>query len=89
MANARDEAARRRYYIAYLNRGTARNGEILDQIVALRRELAHLYDLPSYAHYVTRRRMAGAAGRGARISRRTCDRSSRRWKRATSRSCAG
>ena len=60
MANARNEAARRRYYIAYLNRGTARNLEILDEIVALRRELAGLYELPSYAHYVTRRRMAGS-----------------------------
>ena len=60
MANARNEAARRRYYIAYLNRGTGRNGEILDEIVALRRELAGLYELPSYAHYVTRRRMAAS-----------------------------
>ena len=60
MANARNEAARRRYYIAYLNRGTERNGEILDEIVALRRELAGLYELPSYAHYVTRRRMAAS-----------------------------
>jgi thimet oligopeptidase len=59
MANARDEEARRRYYIAYLNRGTPRNGEILDEIIALRRELASLYDFPSYAAYVTRRRMAG------------------------------
>jgi thimet oligopeptidase len=60
MANARNEEARRRYYIAYLNRGTSRNSEILDEIVALRRELASLYDLPSYAHYITRRRMAGS-----------------------------
>jgi thimet oligopeptidase len=59
MANARNEDARRRYYIAYLNRGTDRNGEILDEIVTLRRELAGFYDVPSYAHYVTRRRMAG------------------------------
>ena len=59
MANARDEEARRRYHVAYLNRGTPRNGEILDEIVSLRHELAGLYDLPSYAHYVTRRRMAG------------------------------
>ena len=62
MANARDEFARQRYYVAYLNRGTSRNGEILDEIVALRRELAGLYDLPSYASYVTRRRMAGTPG---------------------------
>ena len=47
MANARNEEARRRYYIAYLNRGTSRNTEILDEIVALRRELASLYELPA------------------------------------------
>jgi thimet oligopeptidase len=60
MANARDESARRRLYLAYLNRGTPANLPILDEIVALRRELAGLYELPSYAHYVTRRRMAGS-----------------------------
>ena len=59
MANAANEEARRRYYMAYLHRGTPRNLEILDEIVALRKELAGLYGLPSYAHYVTRRRMAG------------------------------
>jgi Zn-dependent oligopeptidase len=59
LANAESEKARRRYYLAYLNRGTPRNLEILDEVVALRRELAHLYDLPSYAHFVLRRRMAG------------------------------
>jgi thimet oligopeptidase len=57
MTNAEDEEARRRYYIAYMNRGTDQNLGILDRIVALRRELASLYDLPSYAHYVTRRNM--------------------------------
>lgn len=60
MANARHEGARRRYYLAHLNRGTPRNLEILDEIVALRKVLAGLYGLPSYAHYVTRRRMAGS-----------------------------
>ena len=59
MANAANEEARRRYYMAYLQRGTPRNLEILDEIVALRKELAGLYGLPSYAAYVTRRRMAG------------------------------
>lgn len=59
MANAESEEARRRYYIAYLNRGTPRNVEILDEVMALRRELASLYDLPSFAHFVLRRRMAG------------------------------
>ena len=42
-----------------MNRGTARNLEILDEIVALRKEIADLYDAPSYAHYVTKRRMVG------------------------------
>jgi thimet oligopeptidase len=59
MANAESESARRRYYIGYLNRGTPRNLEILDEAVALRREIAALYDLPSFAHFVLRRRMAG------------------------------
>ena len=59
MANAANEEARRRYYMAYLQRGTPRNLEILDEIVSLRKELAGLYGLPSYAAYVTRRRMAG------------------------------
>ena len=59
MANAESESARRRYYIGYLNRGTPRNLEILDEAVALRREVAGLYDLPSFAHFVLRRRMAG------------------------------
>ena len=58
MANAESEDARRRYYVGYLNRGTPRNLEILDEVVALRRELAGLYGLPSYAHFVLRRRMA-------------------------------
>ena len=57
MANARNDEARKRYYIGYMNRGTARNLELMDEIVALRKEIADLYELPSYAHYVTRRRM--------------------------------
>ena len=59
MANALSEAARKRYYIANTNRGTARNLEILDEIVALRKEIADLYAAPSYAHYATKRRMVG------------------------------
>jgi thimet oligopeptidase len=57
MMNASNEAARKRYYIANSNRGTARNLDILDEIVALRKEIADLYGVPSYAHYVTKRRM--------------------------------
>jgi thimet oligopeptidase len=59
MANAKHEESRRRYYLAYLNRGTPRNAEILDEIVQLRHELASFYGLSSFAEYVTRRRMAG------------------------------
>jgi thimet oligopeptidase len=57
LTNARDEAARQRYYIAYTNRGTTKNLATLDEIVALRKEIADLYDVPSFAHYVTKRRM--------------------------------
>ncbi len=59
MANAHDEAARRRYYIANTNRGTPANLPILDEMVALRRELAALYGLESFARYATRRCMVG------------------------------
>ncbi len=57
MMNAKSAAARKRYYIANNNRGTARNLEVLDEIVALRKEIADLYGAPSFAHYVTKRRM--------------------------------
>lgn len=57
MMNAKNEAARKRYYVANTNRGTDRNVAILDEIVTLRREIAALYGVPSYAHYVTKRRM--------------------------------
>jgi len=57
MQNAKSEAARKRYYIAKLNEGGAKNLDLLDEIFRLRKELAGLYDLPSYAHYVLRRRM--------------------------------
>src|SRR5438046_4642381 len=57
MMSARDQAARKRYYTGYTNLGTPRNLEIHDEIVALRKEIADLYGVPSYAHYVTKRRM--------------------------------
>jgi thimet oligopeptidase len=57
MTNAIDENARKRYYLGYTNRGTPRNLDVLDEIVRLRREIADLYEVPSYAHYVTKRRM--------------------------------
>jgi thimet oligopeptidase len=57
LMNAHDEQARRRYWMANTLRGTARNLDVLDEIVALRKEIADLYEVPSYAHYVTKRRM--------------------------------
>lgn len=57
MSSAENEKARERYMIAYNTRGTARNLVVLDEIVALRKELATLYGEPSFAHYVTKRRM--------------------------------
>ena len=57
-SSAENEQARQRYYTAYLTRGTPRNLEILDEVTKLRKELATLYGYPSYAHYVTKRRMS-------------------------------
>lgn len=55
--NADDEAARQRYFIAFTNRGTPRNIELMNEIMALRLEMAKLHSLPSYAAFVTRRKM--------------------------------
>ena len=57
LMNAQDDEARRRYWTANTLRGTERNLDVLDEIVALRKEIADLYGVPSYAHYVTKRRM--------------------------------
>jgi thimet oligopeptidase len=57
LMNAVDEDARRRYWTANTMRGTPRNLDVLDEIVALRKEIADLYEVPSFAHYVTKRRM--------------------------------
>ncbi len=57
LTNARSEEARRRYWMAKQNEGGAGNLERLDEIFLLRKELASLYDLPSFAHYSLRRKM--------------------------------
>ena len=57
MSNAENEDARRRYHVAFSNRGTPRNLDLLGEAARLRREIAGLYGLPSYAHFATRRRM--------------------------------
>jgi thimet oligopeptidase len=58
MANAKSGAARERYYRAKLGEGGPANLGLLDEIFALRKELAGLYGLPDFASYVLRRRMA-------------------------------
>lgn len=57
MSSSTNEEARKRYFIAYQKRGTPRNLAILDEMVALRGEIASLYGMPTFAHYVTQRRM--------------------------------
>jgi len=57
--NAKSEDARRRYYMAKLNEGGAQNLDLLLQIFQLRKELASLYGLPTFADYALRRKMAG------------------------------
>jgi thimet oligopeptidase len=59
MSNAENGDARRRYLIAFNNRGTPQNLELLAEASRLRREMAALYGLRSYAAFVTRRRMVG------------------------------
>jgi len=58
MENADDAAARQRYQFAFHNRGTPKNLAILKQAVTLRKEMAGLFGLPSYADFIIRRRMA-------------------------------
>src|SRR5713101_760720 len=57
MSSAENEEARRRYHVAFSNRGTPANLDLLGEATRLRREIAGLYGLPSYAHFATRRRM--------------------------------
>jgi thimet oligopeptidase len=58
MANAKSEAARERYYRARFQQGGAKNLEVLGELFTLRKELAALYGLPTFAHYGVRRKMA-------------------------------
>jgi thimet oligopeptidase len=60
MQNARQEPARKKYYLAKLSEGGAKNLDLLHEIFVLRKELAGLYDLPTFAHYVLRRKMVGS-----------------------------
>ena len=58
MQNAKSGAARERYYRAKLSEGGAKNLDLLNEIFDLRKELAGLYGLPSFADYSLRRKMA-------------------------------
>ena len=58
MDRAKDGAARERYYRARLGEGGAANLELLGRIYDLRKELAGLYGLPSFAAYALRHKMA-------------------------------
>lgn len=57
LSSAENEEARKRYYTEYQKRGTPKNLAILDEMNALRKELASLYGHPTFAHYVTKRKM--------------------------------
>lgn len=63
MDNATSADARRRYYVAFNQVGGDENLRILGEAVRLRRELAGVFGLPSYAHYAIQRRMAGTPER--------------------------
>jgi thimet oligopeptidase len=58
MRVAKNDAARRRFYIARQNRGGEANLEILFTMFKLRQELAVLQGHPTYASYALRRKMA-------------------------------
>ncbi len=58
MEYADDDNARRRYQTAYVNRGSARNLEVLKEILALRDEAAKITGYKTFAHYQVRNRMA-------------------------------
>ena len=57
MQVAKSGEARRRYYVAKMNEGGAGNLDLLLEIFTLRKELAGLYGLPTYADYALRRKM--------------------------------
>jgi thimet oligopeptidase len=58
MQNATDEDARHAFYVAYQNRGGAKNVTLLEQAIAIRDRLAHLFGYPTWAAYVLADKMA-------------------------------
>ena len=59
MEYADDAQARKRYQVAFSNRGTPKNLPTLKEAMDLRQEMAGLFGLPSYADFAIRRKMAG------------------------------
>ena len=59
MNNAAVEEVRKRFYVASMNRGGEQNLKLLEEAYELRRERAALQGLPTFAHMVLKRRMAG------------------------------
>ncbi|MEO5694149.1 MAG: M3 family metallopeptidase [Usitatibacter sp.] len=59
MENAKSGEARKKYFIAKFNEGGKQNLDQLEEIFRLRKELAALYDLPTFAHFSLRRKMTG------------------------------
>ncbi|MCX9157011.1 Zn-dependent oligopeptidase [Niveibacterium sp. 24ML] len=60
LVNARSEETRKRFFIEFQRRGGERNLAILNEVNALRKELAALFDQPSFAAWQLRTSMAGS-----------------------------
>ena len=59
MQSASNEDARHRYWLARQGQGKQVNLDLLNEVVALRLELAKLYGYPDFATFAIKRRMAG------------------------------
>ncbi len=58
MQNEADESARHAFFVAFGNRGGVKNVALLEQAIAIRDRLAHLFGYPNWAAYVLADRMA-------------------------------
>lgn len=58
MQYANSSEARKRYQIAFTNRGTPKNLQLMKEAIALRQEMATLFGFRNYAEFTLRRRMA-------------------------------
>jgi thimet oligopeptidase len=58
LRNATDAGARKMFYLAYGNRAASQNVAILEEAIATRDQLAHLFGYPTWAAYVLADKMA-------------------------------